>query len=118
MNTETAPFRIGQKVVALVTDQIAGRCRKDNVYTVLDCKKNPCGCVWVVDIGARVTQNHWHCGKCGADHGLNIGKIGWLDSAYFAPIQEQYADVTAEIAASLKETAEIPDTKVKEVCES
>lgn len=110
MNTETAPpFTpfVGQKIVCIDDDFVSpifhGVVKKGDICIVEEVKNLPRH-----GMGILIDK----------DKRTNSRGPFWYSPEHFAPIQEQYADMTSEIAASLKETAEIPDTKVKEVCGS
>lgn len=112
------PFYIGQRVIAKRTiSNIAGiGIVKDNTYVVMDLWQCPICKLWSVDIGLRcepcgnlICSGALHKSPKKYDHTVLV----W--SEFLAPITEAYADMTAEIASSVKTTEEKPDVhKIKE----
>lgn len=100
--------RVGQKVVAL-RDGTLTNMKKGDVFTVLGVKK--C-CSWSIDVGLILKAASVHCWKCRQT--LSYQNQQWWFSAYlFAPIPEQYADMTSEIAQQFKEHPDTVDQPVK-----
>lgn len=99
----TAPFYIGQRVVALKTStskSIRKPFEAGKVYTVRGL--NYC-CMWSIDIGARVADHFSKqtCYNCRAKLS-DEGGVRWCLADLFAPLQE----IEVAIPASLKEQAE------------
>lgn len=99
---EQQPFHVGQKVVAVKT--VIGFYKKGNKYEVLGvvyhCKE------WFVDIGLIVLGGTC-CPHCLFKMNKNSSHLCYAKD--FVPIQDQYSDLTREIAEGLKETKETPD---------
>lgn len=121
MKEETGPpFFVGQEVICVSSSTIYEKGLKYTVIGLCQCKK--CG-KWQVSMKEKPFPNPLPIRSCDCDCGeLNIGDHlpYWFAYSFrFAPVQEQYADLTEEIAASLKQTPETPDRiQVKEKCES
>lgn len=105
-----APFYVGQKVIAVKS--ISSRVIKGNTYIVNSMQQCPCCKDWFVDFGAPLEfkVNIFECHLCRYYSPIPIGPNNYLCyHKYFAPINDQYADITAEIAAGATETKEQPD---------
>lgn len=113
-----APFYIGQKVVCIdigstipVPTKAASVLKKGKVYMVLGIKKSCCS--WLIDIG--VLQPNGMEQRCSACFRTipKVDDIWWFRTNRFAPIieNEDYEDITKEIAACSKPTDEVPDIK-------
>lgn len=101
--------RVGQKVVALRDGRDV---RKGNEYTVLSVSKL-CS-HFVIDVGIKVPFDcQITCTHCGTFGNLKAGDPWTVTSSMFAPISEQYADMTAEIAQQFKEHPDTVDQPVK-----
>lgn len=108
MNTETPPFKIGDKVVRVVTSDTL---KVGKVYIVQDTAY--CCDLW----GWRLKLEGIPCPM----QACMCNRINDFPYAAkcFRPVDELYEDCTAEIAESMVETREVPDkVRVKEVCES
>lgn len=108
-NSNTPPFAIGQKVVAIKSAASIShpqiKIEKGVVYSVKGIRKCSCG-YWKVDVGLPHSSVYSSCGICG--HRINSDTL-WAGATLFAPIETQYADITKELADSVKETSEVPD---------
>jgi len=114
MENNHPPFRIGQKVVCIKSGEngFGIRVEKGEIHTITDLLKCHCGLRYV-DIGLRTPRADK--GYCQSWHIISENDVVWVYEDFFAPIKEQYADCTSEIAQSLSITPEVPDTKVKEI---
>lgn len=98
-NLNQAPFHVGQKVVCVNPAGFA-RLKKYAIYVVN--KTHRCGCGnWLVDVGA---EGGLVCSSC-----ESLLRDCAMDARLFAPITEQYEDMTLSIAQSAKQTNEVPD---------
>lgn len=104
---EQAPFYFGQKVVCVNDGKIEGQennqneaLKKDQLYSIESVFKGK----------RRINRHLWLCKLVGVEVVLEKGLVfeGFCCSR-FAPIQDQYEDLTREIAEGLKETKETPD---------
>lgn len=108
---EQAPFFEGQRIIRIgetkeSNDKIAV-FTKGFVYTCAGCFKCKCG-VWKVLIKEfPVHADGKATCKCGHITRSIKYYVGLANK--FAPIQDQYEDLTREIAEGLKETKETPD---------
>ena len=106
-----APFHIGQKVVSLV-DSL--HIKKGDQFEVVGIWKECC--TWLVDVGLKMPQCFF--GVC--EHGhtliLHVGDVWPFDYKVLAPLQDQYADITSEIAKGvfIGDSADQPLKKVLE----
>jgi hypothetical protein len=100
------PFFIGQKVVVLKRLFIARKRKGDTVFIlkIIQCK---CG-RWLVDIGGKDKDGCLFDVTCYCST-VYDDNIMWIDSLFFAPIQENYSDATAEILEKFKQTTEVLD---------
>lgn len=110
--------RVGQKVVCIdltnskyvVTHKPVNALKLNHEYTVLGVKKSCCN--WVVDIGIKNPgAGSRLCTDCGKPNPYE--KKWWFASFRFAPISEQYADMTAEIAQQFIEHPDKADQPIK-----
>lgn len=101
------PFYIGQKVVAIysATNNYGFSIEKGKLYFILDLYKCKFG-FWKVDVGLHDPLQATT--KCPCGHEWQTKQV-FCGAFMFAPIADQYADMTAEIAESVKETREAPD---------
>lgn len=103
------PFHIGQKVV-FVVDSILPQFKKGMIFTVVGINRF-CSCdKWVVDVGIFNNTGYSHCALCGEKR---RSETIWTNSKYFAPIQTNYADATAEILEKFPQVSETPDKILK-----
>lgn len=112
MNTDNAPFVVGQRVVALKTSKnnLGDGPDKDSRYKVIDIFKCKCG-LWKVDVGIESkVQCVSECASCG--NGVRTKSV-YCNARIFAPIQEQYADIREIIANLHPQTNEGPDKVMK-----
>lgn len=81
------PFKVGQKVVALIGEKNKHRIVKGDIYTVIGmksfCNCQPC----VIDIGQKTEMIYNHCDTCHLED-VETNGIKWFCSTYFAPIDE------------------------------
>lgn len=103
-----APFYHGQKMVCIKT--VAPYIYKENIYVCDECIKcHGCGHWFVTIVGIENTSIMFTCHKCYSII-LNCKKdYKGASASNFAPIEDQYADITADIAAGVTETKEQPD---------
>lgn len=101
--------RVGQKVVALKSTDTF---KKGEEFTILGVSK-PCK-HFLLDIGVKMPfSTMCHCVYCGFSEFVLEG-MPWLAASYlFAPISEQYEDMTSEIAQQFKEHPDTVDQPVK-----
>lgn len=108
-----ARFSPGQKIIRIGPSN--KWFIKDNTYTVAFCEECE-NChrwnVFIEELPAFFGDHFSHkiCNNCGYKEpvsGREKYHSGW--STNFAPIQDQYSDITAEIAAGVTETKEQPD---------
>lgn len=105
------PFFVGQRVIRITN---GSEIKKGDIGTVsgitlCNCKR------WRISLEEWMTFDDYECNHCGN----KSGGLFPFEAKYFAPVKEQYSDLTAEIAASLKQTPETPDRiQVPEKCES
>ena len=99
-----APFKIGQRVVALITDITGKRIKKGSVYTVLSIKEF-CKCgSYVIDIGMKTEKQFSGCLLCG--HTELNNAIIWIWTGHFAPIDDQKERIRyVAVSESLREKA-------------
>lgn len=74
------------------------------------CQCPGCG-KWQIDIGLKNSNGYLgtRCTVCFAD--INEDNKLWASSLNFAPIQDQYNDITEQLASDMKEVVEAPDIK-------
>lgn len=102
--------RVGQKVVCILNHR-KGVVVVGDQATITGLKKCGCG-MQLIDIGLKVGPHgemHNQCGTWLSDKGGPF----WLGKILFAPIPEQYADMTAEIAQQFKEHPDTVEQPVK-----
>lgn len=102
--------RVGQKVVCLV-DMECGLLKKGDVVSVNKKKKCACG-RWMAETGDILPFDIHECSSCSIVLGSKGDLIFW-DTCIFAPLPEQYADMTSEIAQQFKEHPDTVDQPVK-----
>lgn len=101
MENNIAPFRVGQKVVRLDDCKYI---KKGEVVTIGSIEMCNCG-KWRVSIVEHPFDMYgYQCINC-----KNTSVTGLFIAKYFAPIQESYTDITAEIASQQSITEERPD---------
>lgn len=93
-----APFYVGQKVIRTSTSDIL---IKGETYTISEMKY--CCSRWGWRLNVEEAAAKLETCECG-----NRNKYRFA-AKNFAPITEQYADMTASIAAGMSETKEVPD---------
>jgi|GEM_PF-3491461 len=110
MSNEQAPFKIGQRVIA-IKDHSSGDFHRGDEFKVLHIK--PCVCDhWQVDIGLQTTSKYVLCipgGKCTPV----VNSVAWYHARCFAPIQPAYESITAELAQKGMEVGDTPDVPLK-----
>lgn len=90
-----APFRVGQKVVAL-KDSVCGYFNKGDIFTVAGIRK--C-CQWSIDVGCIIGSQFFRqvCGDCHMLHGYS-GDIRWCAAKCFAPYNPYSNSVSKQLA--------------------
>lgn len=114
METNNAPFFIGQQVVALVGKK-GDYIIKGSPYVVDGIRQLICGC-WTISVGVinEHSQKYFECDKhkCNPVYG---GKMRWFYSTLFAPINPLYADIRKELAKEAMNVRDTADQPVKEI---
>lgn len=97
----TAPFEIGQKVVAIrsLINNHGYSIKKGKVYTVLKIQKEKCQCgYWIIDIGLKTNNTRRRCPICDST-GFSHGVV-WARHYHFAPYnppRHQSVEIADEI---------------------
>ena len=108
-----APFYVGQKVVcvnaksSIAVNHKASEVLEEGQIYIVKAVRKIC-CQWEIFLGHTTSISFGICPNCG--HWEEESTEWFFLASRFAPIQESYEDITSEIAQSLKQTDERPDT--------
>ena len=100
-----APFKVGQKVIAIANSNSGVTFKKGEIYTVLGLYSCRCG-KWSIDIGFKIKRGDGTaCSDCG-NQNINYGNEWLCTSKKFAPLPEQRERINyVAVSETLRETA-------------
>jgi hypothetical protein len=108
METNNAPFYVGQRVVCVNGEP--SYLYKGVEYVIRELRKGCCESeVWV---GTSWAGRGQICGRCLKFDSRGDGKC-WYRASRFAPIQPAYESATEEILSKFQPTDEKPDKVLK-----
>lgn len=115
MESNNAPFQVGDTVICISSSNIVTGLVKGNKYEVLAMVKETCGKGWHVGFRKHSGNGQVMPCACGC-HDLPAYGFVYAFDHRFRKIQTQYTDITKEIADSVGITEEVPDVKkIKEL---